>query len=76
MNRMLAKLITEIIFFMISWTVQKYVIFFDGREDGTENVSSQGSRQTKHIVGSKVIRPARLKAVRAGKGGTDNDQKI
>ena len=31
MNRFAAKLITEVIFFAISWTVQKYVIFF--RED-------------------------------------------
>lgn len=30
-NRFAAKLITEVIFFAISWTVQKYVIFF--RED-------------------------------------------
>ena len=27
-NSMIAKLITEVIFFVISWTVQKYVIFF------------------------------------------------
>jgi len=31
-NSLLAKLITEVMFFAISWTVQKYVIFF--REDG------------------------------------------
>ena len=27
-NRLAAKLITEALFFVISWTVQKYVIFF------------------------------------------------
>ena len=32
MNSLLAKLITEIIFFVISWTVQKYVIFFKETE--------------------------------------------
>lgn len=33
MNSLLAKLITEIIFFAISWTVQKYVIFFKENEE-------------------------------------------
>ena len=32
MNSLLAKLTTEIIFFVISWTVQKYVIFFKETE--------------------------------------------
>ena len=35
-NSMAAKLITEVIFFMISWTVQKYVIFFRGDEADAE----------------------------------------
>ena len=35
-NSLLAKLITEIIFFMISWTVQKYVIFFREESDDAE----------------------------------------
>ena len=39
-NRFAAKLITEMIFFAISWTVQKYVIFF--REDAEESVSGPG----------------------------------
>lgn len=30
MNRLIAKLITEVLFFLISWTVQKYVIFYSG----------------------------------------------
>ena len=34
-NSMIAKLITEILFFIISWTVQKYVIFFSS-EDASE----------------------------------------
>lgn len=34
-NSMLAKLITEALFFIISWTVQKYVIFYS-REIGEE----------------------------------------
>lgn len=40
-DSMLAKLITEIIFFAVSWTVQKYVIFF--REtDETDGRTPQG----------------------------------
>lgn len=30
MNSMLAKVLTEMLFFFISWTVQKYVIFYKG----------------------------------------------
>lgn len=41
-NRFAAKLITEVIFFAISWTVQKYVIFF--REDSGD---SEAERATK-----------------------------
>ena len=37
MNRLAAKLVTEIIFFAISWTVQKYVIFFREDDNDTEN---------------------------------------
>ena len=33
MNRMIAKMITEALFFVISWTVQKYVIFFSEDEE-------------------------------------------
>ena len=32
LNSYLAKLLTELIFFAISWTVQRYVIFFSDRE--------------------------------------------
>lgn len=32
-NSMVAKIITEMIFFFISWTVQKYVIFYKGDRD-------------------------------------------
>ncbi len=37
MNSLAAKLVTEVIFFAISWTVQRYVIFFrDDSEDSAE----------------------------------------
>ena len=40
LNRFAAKLITEVLFFAISWTVQKYVIFFreDSDDTGTESI--------------------------------------
>ena len=46
MNSLLAKLITELIFFTISWTVQKYVIFFKETEGdgaaGSTGADGQG----------------------------------
>lgn len=43
-NSMIAKLITEILFFVISWTVQKYVIFFSN--DGAEETALTGEEET------------------------------
>ena len=43
-NGMIAKLITEILFFVISWTVQKYVIFFSN--DGAEEAALTGEEET------------------------------
>jgi len=37
-NRLIAKLMTEVLFFMISWIVQRYVIFY--REDKDEKTKS------------------------------------
>ena len=47
MNRFAAKLVTEVMFFMISWTVQKYVIFFREEEAdaGSEKVSKLGAQE-------------------------------
>ena len=46
-NRFAAKLITEVIFFAISWTVQKYVIFFreDNDDTGTERIQKLGTQE-------------------------------
>ena len=44
MNRMLAKIITEALFFVISWTVQKYVIFFS--EDEEADAAAAGEEKT------------------------------
>ena len=40
-NSLVAKLITEAVFFVISWTVQKYVIFF--REESAESDGSESA---------------------------------
>lgn len=42
-GRMIAKVITEIILFSISWLVQKYVIFYTAEEDGQAG-SASGAR--------------------------------
>ncbi|MBQ6501971.1 MAG: bifunctional glycosyltransferase family 2/GtrA family protein [Mogibacterium sp.] len=46
-NRFAAKLITEVIFFAISWTVQKYVIFFreDSDDTGTERIQKLDAQE-------------------------------
>ena len=46
-NRFAAKLITEVIFFAISWTVQKYVIFFREESDdtGSEQAPKLGAQE-------------------------------
>ena len=46
-NSLLAKLITEMIFFAISWTVQKYVIFFreDSSDAETEKMPELGAQE-------------------------------
>lgn len=46
-NRFAAKLLTEALFFMISWVVQRYVIFFSAGEetDGKAGTSPRVSRQ-------------------------------
>lgn len=41
-NSMAAKVLTEVLFFMISWTVQRYVVFYDGNEtEGSEEDRSE-----------------------------------
>ena len=46
-NRFAAKLITEVVFFAISWTVQKYVIFFreEGDDAGHEKAVKLGAQE-------------------------------
>ena len=52
MNSLLAKLITEIIFFVISWTVQKYVIFFKETEgEGAAEAAGGLAAQKEQVDG-------------------------
>lgn len=47
-NRLIAKLLTEVLFFMISWVVQRYVIFFsagDASDRGTRASSKIGRQE-------------------------------
>ena len=51
-NSLLAKLITEVIFFAISWTVQRYVIFFadEGTAAGETKDPSKTGRQERKVA--------------------------
>lgn len=51
-NSLLAKLITEVIFFAISWTVQRYVIFFadEGTAGGETKDPSKTGRQERKVA--------------------------
>lgn len=50
MNSYAAKIVTEIIFFAISWTVQRYVIFFGGRES-EQTMNADGFRSKGEQIG-------------------------
>ena len=62
-NSMAAKVLTEVLFFMISWTVQRYVVFYDGNE--TEGSEAERSESGRFKIGYTAVRPKKLKAVRS-----------
>ena len=71
-NSMVAKVLTEVLFFMISWTVQRYVVFYDGSEaDGSEadrgesGMSRSGRTGGRFQIGYTAVRPKKLRAVRS-----------
>lgn len=70
-NSMLAKVLTEVLFFMISWTVQRYVVFYDGSDAGgseadrSESGMSRSGRTGRFQIGYTAVRPKKLKAVRS-----------
>ena len=45
-NSMAAKVLTEVLFFMISWTVQRYVVFYDGSGAGGSEADRSESGMT------------------------------
>lgn len=54
-GRMIAKIITEIIFFTISWLVQRYLIFYD-REAAYQNAGAEsGNNSTSSMKGQGTI---------------------
>ena len=71
-NSMAAKVLTEVLFFMISWTVQRYVVFYDGNEtEGSEadrsesGMSRSGRTGGRFQIGYTAVRPKKLRAVRS-----------
>ena len=62
-NSMAAKVLTEVLFFMISWTVQRYVVFYDGNE--TEGSEADRSESGRFKIGYTAVRPKKLRAVRS-----------
>ncbi len=71
-NSMAAKILTEVLFFMISWTVQRYVVFYDGSEaEGSEadrsesGMSRSGGAGGRFQIGYTAVKPKKLKAVRS-----------
>lgn len=71
-NSMAAKVLTEVLFFMISWTVQRYVVFYDGNEAGgseadrsESGMSRSGRTGGRFQIGYTAVRPKKLRAVRS-----------
>lgn len=62
-NSMVAKVLTEVLFFMISWTVQRYVVFYDGSGAGGSEADCTESGRFK--IGYTAVRPKKLRAVRS-----------
>ncbi len=67
---MAAKIMTEVLFFMISWTVQKYVIFYTRQDNETEDAGKAGISDRfeagipdRFLVEYAVARPKKLKGV-------------
>lgn len=74
-NSLAAKIITELIFFTISWTVQRYLIFYreesaaaDGEEAKTKQYEAAVSEDGKvrFIVEHRAVRAPKLRAVSTG----------
>lgn len=69
-GRMAAKIFTEILFFMISWTVQKYVVFYSAQsQDEEESKESADRIPDRFLIEYAAVRPGRLKDVRKRRQG-------
>ena len=69
---MTAKIFTELIFFVISWIVQRYVVFY---EDGvretqkTEKTDKNAkSEENEFTVAYTAVKPKKLRAIRRSAG--------
>ena len=58
---MLAKIFTEVLFFLVSWTVQRYVVFYTPVNNEECGRTGAGNRFT---VEYTAVRPAKLRSVR------------
>ena len=64
MGRMAAKVVTEVVFFLISWTVQRYVIFHSAEETGPSIEEQSGTDVGQaYTLEFKAARPRKLKNV-------------
>ena len=60
-NSLIAKVLTEIMFFFISWTVQRYVIFYQSAEDQPNALGEPAGE----FAGMEEARSMRFRAVHA-----------
>ena len=67
---MAAKVMTEVLFFMISWTVQKYVVFYNRPED--EEMAEKAVIPDRFLVEYAAVRPRKLKDARRKEDRTVN----
>jgi uncharacterized membrane protein len=63
-----AKIMTEVLFFMISWTVQKYVVFYNRPEEEPEPAVIPD----RFLVEYAAVRPRKLKDARRKEDRTVN----
>ncbi|MBR2539473.1 MAG: bifunctional glycosyltransferase family 2/GtrA family protein [Mogibacterium sp.] len=57
-NQMVAKVITEVLLFSLSWLVQRYVIFYKEQETGRETDAKSGQRW---LLAGEISQPAKLR---------------
>ena len=71
-GKMAAKILTEIIFFLVSWTVQKYVVFYNEPEDEEREIGAYeglavdcaADPAARFTARYTAVRPKKLKSIR------------